>query len=395
MTDDRDPPVSDDRDDRMPSDREGEHPHGHGPLWHGGPPWAGWGGGRPPWWPDDEPWPPRGPDAWRGMRRRFVGKFALFLVLVVAAIAGLSALIGQLAVRGGEHRGRFFPLGILALIVVVILVARAGRRFAAPLADVMEAADRVAAGDYDAKVRERGPGDVRRLGRAFNAMTERLGSNEARRRQLLADVTHELRTPLSVIRAHLEAIVDGLYPADHTHLGRILEETTVMSRLLDDLQTLSTAEAGALKLHRQRTDPRELVDAAVASFSARAAEDGVRLGGRTAERLPEVDVDPVRIGEVLSNLLSNAIRHTPVGGEVSVSGAAREGAVELAVRDTGPGIPAEQLPHVFDRFSRSPDSPGAGLGLAIAKSLVEAHGGRIRAESGPGGTTISFDLPAG
>jgi signal transduction histidine kinase len=208
-------------------------------------------------------------------------------------------------------------------------------------------------------------------------------------------VTHELRTPLSVIRAHLEAIADGLYPADHTHLGRVIEETTVMSRLLDDLQTLSTAEAGALKLHRQRTEPRELVETAVASFSARAAEADVRLSGHAEDGLPEIDVDPVRIGEVLSNLLSNAVRHTPPGGAVVVSAVAEDGGVELAVRDTGPGIPADQIPHVFARFSKSADSPGAGLGLAIAKSLVEAHGGRIHAESGPDGTTVSFELPPG
>jgi two-component system OmpR family sensor kinase/two-component system sensor histidine kinase BaeS len=316
-------------------------------------------------------------------------------VVVVAAIGGLSALIGRFAFGPDEHGDRFFPVGILVLILVVFVIARAGRRFAAPLADVMEAADRVAAGDYGTRIEERGPGEVRRLSRAFNEMSGRLGSNEARRRQLLADVTHELRTPLSVIRAHLEAIVDGLYPADEAHLGRILEETTVMSRLLDDLQTLSTAEAGALRLYRERTDPRELVDSAVAGSSARASDEGVRLEGRADAGLPEVDVDPVRIGEVLSNLLSNAVRHTPAGGQVVVTATAAEGGVRLAVRDTGPGIPEEQLPHVFDRFSKSPDSPGAGLGLAIAKSLVEAHGGEIRAASGPDGTTISFLLPAG
>ena len=388
--------MTDDRDDAARrGERDREHSHDHGPPWHGGPRWRGWGGGTPPWWPEGEPWPPRGPEAWRDIRRRFVGRAALFFVIVVATIATLAALVGRFAWGDGPHRARFFPFGILVLIVVVIVVASAGRRFAEPLADVMQAADRVALGDYGAKVQERGPGEVRRLGRAFNAMTERLGSNEARRRQLLADVTHELRTPLSVIQAHLEAIVDGLYPADEAHLGRILEETIVMSRLLDDLQTLSTAEAGALKLHRQRTEPGELVDAAVASFSARAAEERVRLEGRTDDGLPVIDVDPVRVGEVLSNLLSNAVRHTPPEGEVIVSATARGDAVELAVRDTGAGIPADQLPHVFDRFSRAPDSPGAGLGLAIAKSLVEAHGGRIRAESGPAGTTITFDLPVG
>ena len=149
----------------------------------------------------------------------------------------------------------------------------------------MEAADRVAAGDYEARVQERGPREVRRLGRSFNEMAERLGTNELRRRQLLADVAHELRTPLSVIQANLEALLDGLYPIDEAHLRRVLEETATMSRLLTDLQTLSTAEAGALALHREPTAPRDLVDAAVASFATQASDASVRLVGRVADDL--------------------------------------------------------------------------------------------------------------
>ncbi len=326
------------------------------------------------------------------MRRHFMRKIAVVLAVVFAAIVGLSALIGGYMFRGDEHRGPFVPFGIVLVIIVAIVVVRAGRRFASPVADVMEAADRVAAGDYEARVEERGSREVQRLGRAFNEMTERLGTNEARRRQLLADVAHELRTPLSVIRANLEAIIDGLYPMDEAHLRSVLEETTVMARLLDDLQTLSTAEAGALTLHREQIEPRQLIDTAVQSFAAQAADKNVRLGGR-ADTLPEIEVDRLRIGEVLSNLLSNALRHTPNGGEVVVTAAAAEDGVEFSITDTGTGIAQEQLPHVFDRFSRASDSPGAGLGLAIAKSLVEAHGGEIRASSDPTGTTISFTLP--
>lgn len=325
------------------------------------------------------------------MRRRFLRRFVVLLLVVFAVVAGLSALIGRFA----DHRGPVvFPFWILILIVIAFVIARAGRRFAGPLADVMEAADRVAGGDYEARVEEHGPGDVRRLSRAFNEMTERLGSNEERRRRMLSDIAHELRTPLSVIQANLEAVLDGLYPADEEHLGRVLEETRVMSRLLEDLQTLSTAEAGALKLHRQRVAPSELVDAAATGFEVRAAEAQVRVRTEVPD-LPDVDVDPVRIGEVLSNLLSNAVRHTPVGGEILVAASSTPEGVELSVRDSGPGIPRDQLPHVFDRFSKSPDSPGAGLGLAIAKSLVEAHGGTIRAATGADGTTISFTLWSG
>jgi signal transduction histidine kinase len=327
------------------------------------------------------------------MRRHFLGKFVVILAVAVAAIVGLSALVGSFFFRGEEHRGPFFPIGLVLVVLVVLLVVRAGRRFASPVVDVMAAADRVAAGDYEARVEVRGPREVQRLGAAFNSMTERLGSNEDRRRQLLADVAHELRTPLSVIQANLEALVDGLYPTDETHLRSVLDETKVMARLLNDLQTLSTAEAGALTLHREPTVPRDLIESAVRSFAAQAGEAGVRLDTRVTEPLPEIDVDRLRIGEVLGNLLSNALRHTPAGGSVTLEGFAAGEGVGLSVTDTGTGIPQERLPHVFDRFSRAADSPGTGLGLAIAKSLIEAHGGQIRAESTTAGTTISFTLP--
>ena len=327
------------------------------------------------------------------MRRRFVGKSIVGLALFVGLLVGLSALISGFVFPSVGFRGRFFPIWILLMILVIVLAVRAGRRFASPVADVMEAADRVAAGDYEARVEERGPREVRRLGRSFNEMAERLGTNELRRRRLLADVAHELRTPLSVIQANLEALLDGLYPIDEAHLRPVLEETKTMSRLLTDLQTLSTAEAGALTLHREPTAPEHLLQAVVRSFAAQAEGAGVRLEIQTDDDLPTIDVDPVRIGEVLANLVANALRHTPAGGEVTVAARSIDDGLELSVVDTGPGIDAERLPHVFDRFSRAPDSPGAGLGLAIAKSLVEAHGGAIRADSGPGGTTIAFVLP--
>jgi len=328
------------------------------------------------------------------MRRHFVRKFVLFRALFLASVVTLAVLFGGFfwgGAGGGRPYGR---IGIVLIALAIFLIARAGRRFASPFADVMEAADRVAAGDYETRVEERGSREVRRLGHAFNEMTERLGTNEARRRQLLADVAHELRTPLSVIRANLEAILDGLYPMDEAQLRRVLEETTVMARLLDDLQTLSTAEAGALSLHREQIAPQLLIDAAVGWFAAQAHEKGIRLEGR-AGTLPDIEVDRLRLGEVLTNLLSNALRHTPRGGEVVVTAAATDHGIEFSIADTGSGIAREQLPHVFDRFSRAPDSPGAGLGLAIAKSLVEAHGGEIRAESEPAGTTITFTLPIG
>jgi two-component system sensor histidine kinase BaeS len=234
---------------------------------------------------------------------------------------------------------------------------------------------------------------MRRLARAFNAMTERLASDEARRRELFADIAHELRTPLSVLRGDLEAIVDGVYPADEEHLRPLLEETAVMTRLLEDLRTLSMAEAGVLQLHRESADLAALAEDAVTAYRGRAGESGIALEVRAANA-GAAELDPVRIGEVLANLLANALDHTPAHGSVVVSVERTGGGAAFSVSDTGSGIPEEQLPHVFDRFVRSSESRGTGLGLAIAKRLVEAHGGTITAQNRQGsGTTVTFVLP--
>jgi signal transduction histidine kinase len=327
----------------------------------------------------------------------------LFVALALGFAFLASGVIFRLLWGGGygppgggrQWSGPPLPLLILAVLGVAFLAGRAVRRAAAPIGEVMEAADRVAGGDYSTRVQVRGPGEVGRLAHSFNQMTERLQANETQRRALLADVAHELRTPLSVIRGNVEGIMDGVYPADEAHLGPLLEETAVMARLLDDLQTLSTAEAGVLRLHRERVDPLAVAQDATAAFRARADRGGVTLDCRAAGPVPEVEVDPMRIGEVLANLLANAIRHTPRGGSVRVLVEPDPAGVAVAVADTGPGIDPRDLPRVFDRFVKSADSGGAGLGLAIARSLVEAHGGRITAQSVPGqGTTMRFVLPA-
>jgi two-component system, OmpR family, sensor histidine kinase BaeS len=355
----------------------------------------------PPWWPEGEPFPPPWPGGWGGRRRfpRRVGiLFALFFFLTFV-LGGFLIRVLTGGYRPGERGGGPpflpFPFLILGLLLVALLAGRLVRRMAAPIGDVMEAADRVAGGDYGARVQSRGPVEVRRLAQSFNQMAERLQANEQQRRTLLADVTHELRTPLSVIRGTVEGMLDGLYPADSSHLGPVLEETAVMARLLDDLQTLSTAEAGMLRLHREAVEPATLAQDAVTAFAARAAAAGVTLGWRAVAGVPELEVDPVRIGEVLANLLANAVRHTPAGGSVDVTVEPAGTGARFTVADTGHGIDPKDLPHVFDRFVSSADSGGVGLGLAIAKSLVEAHGGSISAESQPGGgTTMRFMLPA-
>jgi two-component system sensor histidine kinase BaeS len=366
--------------------------HGHG-SWrthrHGP-------GFRPPWWPENEPFPPAGPTAWRGMRRHFVRRVGLMLAVFFGLIFAASALAVAVlsgALGLGERRGLVLPaaiLGALLLLVALGSVGRAMRGMAGRVGDVMEAG-----GDYTVRLEERGPREMRRLVRSFNAMTERLGASEEQRRNLLADVAHEIRTPLSVIQGNVEGILDGLYAPERANLEPVLEETRVMARLLDDLRTLATAEAGALRLHRESIDPGDLVTDSIAAVQSRADSAGVTIAPRVAPGLLPIDADPLRIGEVFANLLLNALNHTSAGGSVVVAAEqAGDGWVAFEVDDTGTGIAPEALPNIFDRFVKAPDSRGAGLGLAIAKSLVEAHGGEITARSLQGkGTTMRFTLP--
>jgi signal transduction histidine kinase len=328
----------------------------------------------------------------RFFRRIAIGVGVFFLFVFVAG--WLGATFGG-GVHGGRRWGPWFPVFPILLLIGFLAFGRVVRRTARPIGEVMDAAARVAEGDYTARATVQGPPDVRDLARAFNRMAERLQTNEEQRRNLLADVAHELRTPLSVIRGRVEGMADGLYEPGGDDLALIGAETTVMARLLDDLQLLSNAEAGALRLHREGLEPGDLVETAEAAHRAEAAERGVTLRTEVAPDLPALDLDRVRIGEVLANLVSNALRHTPSGGTITIAADPDERGVAFRVTDTGEGIESDELAHVFDRFARSPESRGSGLGLAIAKSLVQAHGGTISAESEPGrGTTIRFVLPA-
>lgn len=335
------------------------------------------------------------------MRGRFFRRIAIGIAIFFAFVFAVgwlgAALGGGWFDRGPDHRG-FFPWFLFVPVVLVLgflAFGRAIRRTAKPIGDVMDAAGKVAEGDLSARADVQGPTDVRDLARSFNRMAERLQSNELQRRNLLADVAHELRTPLSVIRGRVEGMRDGLYQPNAEHLSLIEEETRVMARLLDDLQLLSNAESGSLRLHRERVEPGELLLTAEAAFQTQAQEAGVGIVVEAGGDLPSVDVDPIRIGEVLSNLVSNALRHTPTRGTITLAAANDAEGVAFSLTDTGTGIPTEELPHVFERFAKSPESRGTGLGLAIAKSLVQAHGGTISARSDRGrGTTIRFVLPA-
>jgi two-component system sensor histidine kinase BaeS len=334
----------------------------------------------------------RGP--WRGFG-------CLFGLVFVVGLVGLVSFVTSVVVAAGPvgHVARILGLALLlAGIVTLVTAGRTVRHTATTLDDLVDATARVESGDYTTRVAvpERARGPIRQLARGFNAMTSRLESDEQQRRRLLADVSHELRTPLAVVQGNIEAMIDGVHPADEAHLAAILDETRVLGRLVDDLRTVTLSEAGALPLHREPTDLAILIEDAVASFRPTAEAAGVLLAVDVAEDLPLADVDPVRIREVIVNLVANALRHTPSGGSVRVeSRPAGEGRlVVVSVTDTGTGIAPDLLEHVFDRFARSADSGGSGLGLAIARGLVEAHGGTISATSEPGrGSMFRFEVP--
>ena len=368
---------------------------------------------RPPWWPEGEPFPP--PGAWdrarwaRGGRRSHYARgigclFVVFATVMVAigvlVLWLLSSLLGVVAAESAlGHLARAASAVVLVVVVLMVLAGiQFGRRLVGPVQELVDAAGRIEAGDFAVRVRQpfRGPRDLRALTAAFNTMAARLETEEQTRRRLLADLGHELRTPIAVIEGHLEAILDGVYPADPAHLDPILDETRVLERLVDDLRTVSLAEAGSLSLHRESIDVGHLVSDVAAALSAKAT-DGRAIATDVAPGLPELEVDPVRIRQVLGNLLDNGLRYTPAGGTVHLTArpAIHPGFVEVAVADEGPGLAPEVRETLFDRFVKSPDSPGSGLGLAIARAIVEAHGGTIRAEAAsPHGTRIAVTLPA-
>ncbi len=344
----------------------------------------------PPWWPDGEPWPPRHA-AWRRRRARFLGRFGLvFSAVWVLSWLGAVSLMTRF---GREPAGEFhrFPL---ILIVAMLAFVAVFRRVGSPIGDLVGAAHRVAEGDFSARAPEHGPPSIRAVASAFNQMAGRLARQEQQRRELMADIAHELRTPLSVVQGRLEGLIDGVYPRDTPQLESLLEETRVLARLVEDLRTLAHAESGALTLQREPTDIGMLIQDAVAAVRPEADQAGVtvRIEDRTSG--DAVDVDPVRIRQVLVNLLANAIRHGRAGGSIQVTATLKGGAIAVDVTDNGPGIPAAELPRIFDRFHKGRSSSGSGLGLTIARTLVRAHGGEIRAESAEGrGTTITFTIP--
>jgi two-component system OmpR family sensor kinase/two-component system sensor histidine kinase BaeS len=336
--------------------------------------------------------------AGRGRFFRRAAVVALLLLMLsiygIASIAWIAATrLGLVASSGQVAPAMWFVGGLLG--VAVTLAALVARHVAMPIGGVLGAIERVAGGDYEVRVIERGPPPIRAIARAFNAMVARLQDHDRQRRDLMADLAHELRTPLTVMQGKLEGMLDGVYQPDPGQLTQLLEETHVLSRLVEDLRTLALSESGALKLQKESVDLGDLARDVGRAFSGDFVARQVTLTVDAPGDLAPIDVDPLRIREVLTNLLSNALRHTPARGSVTVRVVqAAHGGVTVDVEDTGRGMSAEEIAHAFDRFYKGSDSRGTGLGLTIARSLVAAHGGEIRAASAPhGGTTITFTLP--
>jgi len=292
---------------------------------------------------------------------------------------------------------------VLAAIVVSVLFSR---RIVAPVQEMMSISQRIADGHYDERVNIPGrlrPSEMDELANlavSFNQMASKLDRTENMRRQLIGDMAHELRTPLSTIKASMEGLIDGVLPAEVETYQQVHREADRMQRLVHDLQELSRVEAGVYEMEFRGVQIADLVQAALVRLERQFIEKGVDLDVGIPSNLPSIRADENRMGQVLLNLMGNALQYTPPQGKVHISAAQVEHDVVVSIRDTGVGIPLEHLPHIFTRFyrvdkSRSRAGGGSGIGLTIAKHIVEAHEGHIRAES-PGtgkGSTFSFTLP--
>ena len=286
-------------------------------------------------------------------------------------------------------------VGLVALILGSMLF----RQITSPLRAVSQAAEAIAAGQLDRRVEAKTADEIGRLAQSFNRMAESLAQADVQRRNMVADIAHELRTPLTVVQGSLEAMLDGVYDLNPENIASIHQQTALLSRLVADLRDLALAEAGQLRLDWQSVDLEAVIAQASNALQSQALEKGVTFKVELPQGLPRIRGDGQRLQQVLFNLLSNALRHTPTGGTVTTAVEVKEDRVVIRVQDTGSGIPAEDLPHVFERFyrvdrSRARSTGGSGLGLTIAKRIVEAHGGQIWAQSWLGaGSTFAFSLP--
>jgi len=296
--------------------------------------------------------------------------------------------------------GRFFIWGgLIGVAIALVITFLLSRRVLAPVKALTSAARQLGRGDFSQRVQVKDKGELGEMANTFNFMASDLEQAEQRQRNMVADIAHELRTPLSNLRGYLEAVRDGVIKPDADTIRSLDEEAALLSRLVDDLQELSLAEAGELKLVCQAENIGELIKQTVGGLQAQAATKGLSVSVDLPDRLPAVNIDSPRISQVLRNLLENALAHTVEGDAITVTAAQQGNWVEVSVVDTGEGIPAEGLPNIFERFyrvdkSRARTTGGSGLGLTIAKRLVEAHGGTIQAQSERGkGSRFSFTVP--
>ena len=329
----------------------------------------------------------------------------------IAPIVVNGALVGQFVVSENimppQRRYAFdflqpvIMVSVFMAILTVVIGLLLTRRMVLPLAEVTAAAKEVADGDLSARVRVEGPDDLKILSDSFNQMADALERNDRERRDMLADIAHELRTPLTVLRGRLEGIQDGVYPADEAHIVPALEEAYLLERLVDDLRLLTLAESRQLPFEKKELDLNDLALHVISLFQAQAEENQIQLSLESAAENPRALLDPQRTEQVIGNLVSNALRYVPEGGRVWIEVREEGESVSVSVNDNGPGVPDEELPHIFSRFwrgdkSRTRGSGGAGLGLAIARQLVEAQGGRISASNLlGGGLQVLCEFPSG
>lgn len=320
-----------------------------------------------------------------------------YLYTVHGGLPGISVTALQITY---QSIGRFFVrAGLVAIGIAIILTFFLSRRILSPVKALTSAARQFGKGDFSHRVAYQGKGEMGELALSFNSMAENLEKNEQQRRNMVADVAHELRTPITNLKGYLEAITDGVLKPDDDTIRSLDEEASSLSRLVGDLQELTLADAGKLKMTMQPEDISHIVKETIASIQPKAAEKELNVTADLPGELPLVEIDALRIRQVLNNLLSNAIAHTGKGGAVTVTGKPQGDKLVISVTDTGEGIAPEHLPLIFDRFyrvdkSRTRATGGSGLGLTIAKRIVEAHGGAIGVTSQLGkGSTFTFSLP--
>jgi len=347
--------------------------------------------------------PPRhfSPPKRRRIARRFFPFAVFFFGVILLFIGGTAAF---LYVIFSEYTGiknwwlLFCGTPIAVVIVAFVIIFTLFQRFGKPLGQIFNAIDSIAEGDLSVRVPESNSDMFSELNKRFNNMVSELERADQQRRNLTTDIAHELRTPLHIIQGNLEGVIDGVYQATPEHINNTLDETKLLARLVDDLQTLSLAETGQLPLHAARFLLADLINDLASSFSSSTSANGIDLKTSLSDPAQEITADYDRLNQVFSNLISNAIRHTPEGGTISLETESATNGVRIVVKDNGAGIPREDIPFIFDRFWRGDKSrterTHSGLGLAIAKQLIHAHGGTISVESEVGkGTTFLIELP--